>query len=270
MYMSMYVWVAMGYLALGTLAGLARWQAWSKSTTFFGFGMVIVWLLHAIALKGSIFIANEINLDVATAFSLLVALSVAVYTIGQKGFWKISIREMYRFWHLFLIPAACISAFPLLWQHSHFLISGGSPWMRAHWWIGLLSLAMLNVATLQAIWLAHHGKHLKTSPAEFENTSSLLSLERSLFIWIWSSFGLLTITIISGTLFSEQLGYTPHWSHKVMFTLLTWCLLAHLLWRRSREGIRGYVVARQLTWSYGLIVAGYLGSKFVLEVLLKR
>ncbi|MES2205265.1 MAG: cytochrome c biogenesis protein CcsA [Pseudomonadota bacterium] len=270
MYMNMYVWVAIGYLVLGILASLPRWHIWSKGSTFFWFGMAIVWLLHTFALKNSIFIDHEINLDVATAFSLLVALSVGVYTIGQKGFWKISIKEMYRFWHLFLIPAACISAFPLVWQHSHFLISGGSVWMRTHWWIGLLSLAMLNVATLQAIWLAHRGKYLKTSPAEFENTPSLLSLERSLFIWIWSSFALLTITIISGTIFSEQLGYAPHWSHKVMFTLITWCLLAHLLWRRSREGVRGYVVAKQLTWSYALIILGYLGSKFVLEVLLKR
>lgn len=271
MYNSMYIAVAIGYGVLGYLAGWQRWQQWAWGHRFFWFGMGCVWALHASALHASISGQNEINLDVATAVSLLVAMAVAVYTIGQRGFWGHSTKEMYRFWHMSLVPSGIAAALPLLWPHSHPLILGGSAWTRVHWWIGLLSVATLCVATLQATWLAHWGQRLKIAPGEFDSAPSLLALEKALFVWVWISFGLLTIAVISGMFFSEQLwGYPFRWSHKVMFTMATWGLLAWMLWRRWREGIRGHTVARWLQWSCALVVLGYVGSKFVLEVLLKR
>jgi ABC-type uncharacterized transport system permease subunit len=271
----MFTMTAVSYLILGYITGKEQWQKWVAGYFWFTICLSLTWVIHAIGLYRSILRPNGINLDVATAGSLLTNLAVAVYMIGQQGFWGDSKKEMYRFWHHTLPCFAVTTILPGLWPGAH-LVAEGSPLTTIHWWIGLLSLTILGVATLQATWLAHWGTRLKQNPAEFNEAPSLLALENALFIWVWISFILLSITIGSGIIFSEQLFGHPFQSsshrisHKVLLTWITWFLLGVILWKRHYQGIRGYTAARWLQWSSGFAILGYLGSKFVLEILLKR
>jgi ABC-type uncharacterized transport system permease subunit len=102
-------------------------------------------------------------------------------------------------------------------------------------------------------------------------TPPLLTLERYLFRLITTGFVLLTLTLASGILFSEQLfGKPVTFTHKNVFSVAGWVVFAILLFGRWRYGWRGRMAVNWILGGTLLLVLGYLGSKFVLEVLLHR
>ncbi|MGT2494215.1 cytochrome c biogenesis protein CcsA [Cupriavidus basilensis] len=62
----------------------------------------------------------------------------------------------------------------------------------------------------------------------------MLTLEKLLFRLIGAGFVLLTLTILSGLLFSEQLfGQAFRLDHKTVFALLSWAMFAGILAGRT-------------------------------------
>ena len=99
----------------------------------------------------------------------------------------------------------------------------------------------------------------------------LLTLERFLFRLVAAGFVLLTLTLASGMLFSEQIfGKPVTFTHKTVFSVLGWLTFGALLWGRWRYGWRGRVALRWIIAGTVFVFLAYLGSKFVLEVLLGR
>lgn len=102
----------------------------------------------------------------------------------------------------------------------------------------------------------------------------LLTLERLMFRFVGAGFVLLTFTMLAGAFFGEQLygsSYTGwRWDHKRVFTLLSWLSFGALLLGRSRFGWRGRRAVRMVYVGAALLLLGYVGSRFVLEVLLGR
>jgi ABC-type uncharacterized transport system permease subunit len=101
----------------------------------------------------------------------------------------------------------------------------------------------------------------------------LLTLERLTFRFVEAGFVLLSATLLVGWLFAETL-YGPRivamWNHKTVFSVLSWLVFAGLLIGRARLGWRGQKAVRVLYLGSGLLLLGYAGSRFVLEVILKR
>ena len=82
---------------------------------------------------------------------------------------------------------------------------------------------------------------------------------------------LLTIALASGFVFSEALfGKPVTFTHKNVFSVAGWAVFAVLLAGRWRYGWRGRTALRWILGGTLMLVLGYLGSKFVLEVLLHR
>ena len=98
----------------------------------------------------------------------------------------------------------------------------------------------------------------------------LLGLERLTFHFVTAGCALLTATLLAGWYFSELLNHRWVWDHKSVFSVLSWLTMAVLLWGRWRLGWRGRFAARTLYLGAGLLLLGYAGSRFVLEVLLHR
>ena len=100
---------------------------------------------------------------------------------------------------------------------------------------------------------------------------ALLTMEKLLFRLIGFGFGLLTLTVLSGIFFSEQLFGTPFkWDHKNIFTLLSWLLFGALLAGRAWRGWRGKTALRFTLTGFATLLLAYVGSRFVLEVVLHR
>jgi ABC-type uncharacterized transport system permease subunit len=113
--------------------------------------------------------------------------------------------------------------------------------------------------------------HRGAPAATAHEAPPLLTLERYLFRLIAIGFVLLTITLVSGFLFSEELfGKPVTLTHKNVFSVAGWLTFGALLFGRWRYGWRGRVALKWILAGTVLLVLGYLGSKFVLEVLLKR
>jgi ABC-type uncharacterized transport system permease subunit len=84
---------------------------------------------------------------------------------------------------------------------------------------------------------------------------------------------LLTATLLAGWLFREPLygvrvGFK--WDHKIIFSTLSWFAFAVLLVGRAKFGWRGRTAVRVLYIGSGLLLLAYVGSRFVLEVVLGR
>lgn len=99
----------------------------------------------------------------------------------------------------------------------------------------------------------------------------LLTLERFLFRLVGLGYALLTLTLLSGIIFSEELFGKPlTLTHKIVFSVLGWLVFGALLVGRYRYGWRGRVALRWILVGSVLLLLGYLGSKFVLEAILHR
>ena len=80
---------------------------------------------------------------------------------------------------------------------------------------------------------------------------------------------LLTATLLVGWLFGEMLyGHPWRFDHKTVFSLLAWVVFAVLLVGRARFGWRGLHATRMVYAGAVMLLLGYAGSRFVLEVLL--
>lgn len=96
-------------------------------------------------------------------------------------------------------------------------------------------------------------------------------MESLLFKVITLGFILLTLTVGSGMIFSEQIFGKPlAFSHKVIFSIASWFIYAGLLYGRYRHGWRGLKAIRWTLVGFGLLVLSYIGSRVVLELLLHR
>ena len=84
-------------------------------------------------------------------------------------------------------------------------------------------------------------------------------------------FILLTILVVSGMVFGEQVwGHVLALNHKVIFTLLAWLVFAVLLMGRYIYGWRGLTAVRATIFGFALLFLAYVGTHFVLDVILKR
>lgn len=101
----------------------------------------------------------------------------------------------------------------------------------------------------------------------------LLTIERLTFRFVGAGFVLLTATLVVAIFFSESLygsGAAWRWDHKTVFSVLSWFTFAALLLGRARFGWRGRRAVRVLYFGAGLLFLAYVGSRFVMEVVLGR
>ena len=96
-------------------------------------------------------------------------------------------------------------------------------------------------------------------------------MESLLFRIILAGFILLTLTLATGIVFSETLfGQALKFNHKTLFAILSWIIFAALLAGRYLYGWRGRTALRWTLAGFVTLLLAYVGSRFVLEVVLRR
>ena len=82
---------------------------------------------------------------------------------------------------------------------------------------------------------------------------------------------MLTATLLSGVFFSETLfGKAMSLNHKTVFAIISWLIFAALLLGRQLRGWRGRVALRWTLAGFAALLLAYVGSRFVLEIILGR
>jgi ABC-type uncharacterized transport system permease subunit len=97
----------------------------------------------------------------------------------------------------------------------------------------------------------------------------LESLESGCFHSILAGFALLTLALVTGAFFVDNL-FAQHLVHKVVLAIIAWLVFGVLLLGRWRFGWRGRKALRWTLAGYVLLGLSYFGSKFVLENMLGR
>jgi ABC-type uncharacterized transport system permease subunit len=95
------------------------------------------------------------------------------------------------------------------------------------------------------------------------------SLESGCFHSILAGFALLTLALVSGAFFVENL-FAQHLVHKVVLALVAWVVFGILLLGRLRFGWRGRKALHWTLAGYVLLGLSYFGSKLILEDILGK
>ena len=135
----------------------------------------------------------------------------------------------------------------------------------------LLAYSLFTIATVQALLLGYQNRRLKNhhpSGGFLEGLPPLQTMETLLFDFIWAGFILLTLSLITGFVFLDNI-WAQHLVHKTFFSIIGWIVYAVLLAGRVKLGWRGSTAIRWTIGGFVLLALAYWGSKFVLEVLLR-
>jgi ABC-type uncharacterized transport system permease subunit len=143
---------------------------------------------------------------------------------------------------------------------------------RVHLALAMLAYSLFTIAILHALLMAVIERRLhRKDGAALGALPPLLTLERLLFRLIGAAFVLLTLTLATGIAFSETLfGRAMRFDHKTVFGVLSWVTFGGLLAGRVLYGWRGRTALRWTLTGFVLLVLAYVGSRFVLEVILGR
>ena len=224
--------------------------------------LLVAWVLHGALLVWGLW-GEAPRFGFAPALSMTAWLVLTVYAVERQLFPQMRAR-----WMLAALGAATI-VLALLFPGQPLHVKA-SAWLPLHLALGIASYGLFAAAVVHA-WLMmraeRHIRHADTS----NDSLPLLTLERLTFRFATAGFVLLTATLLAGWLFGETLyGHAWRWEHKTMFSLLAWLVFAALLLGRSRFGWRGRTAVRVLYAGSLLLLMAYVGSRFVLEVVLHR
>ncbi|MCB1956801.1 MAG: cytochrome c biogenesis protein CcsA [Rhodocyclaceae bacterium] len=224
-------------------------------------------LCHGIALQGELFPDERMRFGFSVALSMMVWLAVLFYWIETLYTRLDGLQTL-------AMPAAAVGALlPLIWPSQHEITNAGSMAFRAHFIVAMLAYSLFTLAALHALLMALAERQLHSArlTRAFANLPPLLTMEALLFRLIGIAFVLLTLTLLSGSIFSESLfGKAFRFDHKTVFAIISWLLFGALLFGRHAWGWRGRVALRWTLAGFAALMFAYVGSRFVLEVVLHR
>lgn len=225
---------------------------------------VIGLLLHALVLYQTIVSPSGISLGFFNAGSL-VAWTILLLLLVS------AISKPVENLGIIILPLAALAIVLDLRFHSAHLLAPDAPWgLRIHVLISLLAYSLLAMASVQAILLAIQDYHLRhRHPGGFIRAlPPLQTMESLLFEMISAGFLMLTIALVTGFMFLEDM-FAQRLVHKTILSLLAWLVFGSLLWGRYRSGWRGQ---KALIWTLAgflVLMLAYFGSKFVIELVLQ-
>lgn len=232
------------------------------------FVVPVALVLHAMLLYRRVVLPEGLDLGVANAISLLVWLTVLIYWLASLAF--VGLASI-----LGLIAPVALLAVLLqaVIPTQHIVTYGADPLFALHFVIAMLAYSLFIVATVHALVMLAEEKwlHRGVLPPFLRSLPPLLEMEALLFRILLAAFVLLTFTLVSGVFFSEQLfGKRFTMTHKTVFGIISWLIFGGLLAGHHFRGWRGRTAVRWTLAGFTALLLAYIGSKVVLEIILKR
>ncbi len=224
----------------------------------------VAWLLHLLALVWGLVGATP-RFGFAPALSVTAWLVLTVYALESRLYPELQVRRV-----LAALGALAV-LLGMLFPGSALHVAA-SPWLPLHLALGIASYGLFGAAVIHA-WLMTRAEKQIRRAHEPQSGVPLLTLERLTFRFVTAGFVLLSATLLAGLLFGETLyggGRPVKWDHKTVFSVLAWIAFAVLLVGRARFGWRGRTARRVLYAGSASLLLAYVGSRFVLEVVLGR
>ncbi len=239
--------------------------------------------LHGALLYAELFAAPELRFGFAYALSSMLWLAVLFYWI-ESLFYNLDGLQPPA-----LALAALATPLPALFPGHASGAYAAALEFKLHLVLAMLAYSLFTIAILHALLMAlverrlHRARSARGAGGAFIADGAamlagplgalppLLTQERLLFRLIAAAFVLLTFTLATGIAFSETLFGRPlRFDHKTIFAILSWATFALLLAGRHFYGWRGRTALRWTLSGFVLLLLAYVGSRFVLEVVLGR
>lgn len=138
--------------------------------------------------------------------------------------------------------------------------------------LSLSAYAVLLMATIHAVLLWLQDRELKNKQKNRVWVSLLpayQAMESLLFDMLITGFGLLTAALLFG-FFTIDDFFGQHLAHKTAFSILSWFVYGTLLFGHYAFGWRGQKARRFTIVGFLLLAIGFIGTKFILEMILGR
>jgi len=254
------------FLAIAFYLGAGSWQSLvllrrvpARPALVRGLGLLAV-ACHTVVVASTLRELGEVSLGISASASLISWL-VAILLV-LTSFIKPVLSAAAG---LFPVAALTIVLATELPVGSH--PAGLTPGIMVHVLTSILAFALFAIAAVQAMLLARQNQALRRHHTRglVQSLPPLTAMERLLFELIWAGMILLTVSLISGMLFIDNM-FAQHLVHKTVLSLAAWVIFAALLAGRHFFGWRG---ARAARWTLGgclLLLLAYFGSKFAIEV----
>ncbi len=223
--------------------------------------------LHGWLLFSNLLSDASLNLGLYWALSAILWLTVLIY-------WVVNLKHSLYSLQAFVLPLAAVFAFlPAISQQDYYVSTDGAQLLLIHVGVAFVAYSLFTFATLHAVLMtiAERSLHQKKSLIQLPDFPPLLVMEKLLFRVIAIGFVLLTLTLISGVFFSEQLfGKAAKFNHKTIFSVASWLIYGWLLFGHYQYGWRGKKAIKLTIIGFVLLLLAYVGSKFILQVILQR
>jgi len=245
------------------------------SSTLVQTAIFVILVIHGVQLHDSVFTPQGFVFGFAQDLSLIAWVGLAFYWF-QSWFLPISSLR----WMAIMFALVC-AFLPTVFPGT--LISPkavSDPWFKGHFVVATVAVGLLSLAAMHAMLMSVQDRALHRQLAIVPNSRiahwledlpPLMTMESLLFNLLYVGFALLSLTVFSGLLFSQTLFGKPLlFDHKTIFALISWFLFAGLLIARWRVGLRGRAAIRWVLSAYTALLLAYVGSRFVVEVILQR
>lgn len=204
-----------------------------------------------------------LSLDFFSAASLI---AVAVIALTLLACLRIPVENLL----VLLFPLGAVTA--LLAQFAPpgtVPLVNEEPGILAHILLSILAYGLFTIAVFQALLLLLQDRQLKNKHPSglIRNFPPLQTMESLLFGFLWAGWCLLSLSLISGWLFLDNL-FAQHLVHKTLLACIAWVVFSVLLWGRTRLGWRGHKAIRWTLADFCLLMLAYFGSKLVREFIL--
>ena len=247
-------------LAAYALAALPREQLGAASRV----ALLAGWVVHALAIVADVAGVGSdavvARFGFAAALSMTVWLVLAVYLVESRFVPLPGARRVLAVLGIVVVVLAWVFPGELRPQVA-------SRWAPLHWALGIASYGLFGAAVLHAAMLNRAERQMRPGLAVGRHQGMpLLQLERMTFRFVGAGFVVLSAALVLGAWFAHPW----RWDHKTVFSMLGWLVFAGLLGGRRAFGWRGPAATRVVYVGAAMLLLAYVGSRFVLEVLLHR
>ncbi|WP_026609829.1 inner membrane protein YpjD [Methylocaldum szegediense] len=222
-------------------------------------------VLHAFALATGIETQEGLNLSFLSAMSLVTWVMVAILLLASLA------KPVDKLGMVVFPMAALVLLLKISVPETAHTIKDLSWPLTIHIVVSMLAYSFLNIAAFQAALLAFQDWRLRSHHTDLLVSSlpPLQTMETLLFQLIAAGFVLLSVSLVTGFIFLEDM-FAQHLAHKTVLSILAWILFAVLLIGRVRYGWRGTIAIRWTLGGFLSLMLAYFGSKMVLEWILHR
>ena len=257
------VFAAVFYLATCAYIVGCFVQRTALNTTLVASATLLGLVAHGLHLFPTLLTDQGLSLSFFNAASLI---AFSVITLVLLCLLRMSV-------HALLVPLLTLGTITVLC--AQFLPQGNTqpineaPGILAHILFSILAYGMITIAVFQSMLLLIQDQQLRKRPVStlIKHFPPLQTMESLLFGFLWSGWLLLSLSLITGWLFLDNL-FAQHLVHKTLLSCVAWLVFGILLWGRHQLGWRGHKAIRWTITGFFLLMLAYFGSKLVREFIL--